>query len=75
MIFFLLKLLQKKVSVRNTRSAVDTSQLVIHRCRNERAKKAFNYAAPSVWNKLPQSIRECATSLTFKKRLKSHLYN
>jgi len=40
------------------------------------SRRAFSFAAPTVWNKLPTGIRESNTLCTFKHRLKhsSHLF-
>ncbi|KAL3044593.1 hypothetical protein OYC64_012977 [Pagothenia borchgrevinki] len=37
--------------------------------------RAFSVAAPSVWNSLPQPIRDCTDLTTFKKLTKTHLFN
>ena len=36
--------------------------------------RAFQNAAPKLWNKLPISIRQCNTLATFKSKLKHHLF-
>jgi len=36
--------------------------------------RAFRAAAPTVWNSLPPHIRSCTTLTTFRKHLKSHLF-
>ena len=37
-------------------------------------ERAFKHAAPSLWNNLPESIRNANTLATFKKVLKTHLF-
>jgi len=37
------------------------------------SRRSFSFTAPTVWNKLPTSIRESNTLHTFKRRLKAHL--
>ena len=37
-------------------------------------KRCFNHAAPSLWNALPNNIREAGTISTFKKMLKTHFF-
>jgi len=36
--------------------------------------RAFRVAAPTVWNSLPPHVRSCTTLTTFRKHLKSHLF-
>ncbi len=36
--------------------------------------RAFSYAAPVIWNDLPVYIRQCKTLVTFKAKLKTHLF-
>ena len=36
--------------------------------------KAFTYAAPTVWNSLPQNVKKCNNVESFKKLLKSHYF-
>ena len=37
--------------------------------------RAFSYAAPKLWNKLPSDIRNASSLDLFKKQLKFHLFN
>ena len=37
--------------------------------------RSFTVAAPLLWNTLPSNIRACKNQLTFKKLLKTHLFN
>jgi len=37
--------------------------------------RAFSYAAPLQWNKLPLDIRSCQSLETFKRLLKTHLFH
>ena len=37
-------------------------------------ERAVKHAAPSLWNNLPESIRNANTLATFKKVLKTHLF-
>ena len=36
--------------------------------------RSFSYAAPDVWNKLPEYLKLSETLGIFKKRLKTHLF-
>ena len=37
-------------------------------------EKAFSISAPKLWNKLPKSIRNAESVVTFKKHLKTYLF-
>ena len=72
---YLSELLVKKPITRNLRSSADDNLLLIPRVRTESfGKRSFKYAAPSVWNSLPQQIRNSQSTDIFKKRLKTHFY-
>ena len=59
---------------RSLRSA-NALQLVIPRVRLESyGRRAFAYAAPSVWNALPLSLREAESLSSFRSNLKTFLY-
>ena len=59
----------------NLRSATDTSLLSIPPTnRVSFGDKAFYKAAPTLWNALPRNIRTAETILTFKSKLKAHLF-
>ena len=38
-------------------------------------QRSFSYAAPSLWNNLPQQVRTANNVNIFKSRLKTHLFN
>ena len=48
--------------------------LVIPRMDSENGRRSFSFAAPSVWNSLPLSIRSLNTFSTFRSALKTHLF-
>ncbi|KAL3058296.1 hypothetical protein OYC64_010468 [Pagothenia borchgrevinki] len=37
--------------------------------------RAFSVAAPTLWNSLPQPMRDSSSLTTFKTSLKTHLFN
>ena len=37
-------------------------------------ERAFQKSAPKMWNSLPLAIKQCSTLPTFKKQLKTHLF-
>ena len=61
------------------RSANDSSRLTEFKIHNwtlaSAADKAFFYAAPKQWNKLPIDIRSSSSVLVFKKGLKHYLFS
>jgi len=67
-------LLQPYIPLRSIRSA---SQQLLHipPLRTNFSRRAFRHAAPTVWNDIPLTIQESGTLNTFKRRLKSHLFN
>ena len=71
---YLHHLLQPYTPLRSIRSA---SQRLLHipPLRTNFSRRAFRHAAPTVWNDIPLTIRESGTLNTFKKHLKSHLFN
>ena len=40
--------------------------------KNKFGDKAFSFAAPKLWNALPENVRNAVTLLSFKKILKTH---
>ena len=61
------------------RSASDSTRLNVPTIRNwtlkSAADKTFTYNAPSIWNKLPSSVRNTQSVSIFKKGLKTHLFS
>ena len=49
-------------------------QLVQPTARTKTGERAFSHAAPTLWNKLPTSVRQCASVASFKVSLKTHLF-
>lgn len=48
--------------------------LSVPRTRTEIARRAFSYAAPSIWNNLPLAIRTAGSFDRFRTLLRTHLY-
>ena len=42
--------------------------------KNKFEDRAFSFAAPQLWNALPEHVRTAATPQIFKKTLKTHLF-
>ena len=66
--------LQPYQSGRELRSSV-APRLYVPRTRTELGKRAFAVSAPHVWNSLPDFIRLSDSLSTFKRRLKTFLFN
>ena len=59
------------------RSSDNGVLLVVPRARTSTymyGDQAFSVAAPSLWNKLPLTIRSCASETQFGRLLKTYLY-
>jgi hypothetical protein len=39
------------------------------------SERAFQNAAPKLWNSLPDAIRRCKTIVSFKTNIKTYLFN
>ena len=42
--------------------------------KNKFEERAFSFVAPKLWNSLPDSVRNANTIDSFKKNLKTHLF-
>ena len=63
-----------KWSPRTLRS-LDTSLLTIPRfCLETYGRRSFSVFGPTVWNSLPLSLRKTQCFSTFKKKLKTYLF-
>ena len=71
---YLRELLNRYEPVRSLRSC-DHNLLTVPRCRTVIASRAFSVAAPSLWNSLPNNIKNSGSIAIFKKNLKTHLFN
>ena len=70
---YLLDTLEPYVPRRGLRSA-EVDLLTLPRSRTKTAVRRFSFAAPTVWNGLPLSIRNTDSIVTFKSLLKKHLF-
>ena len=55
--------------------SLGSSQLEIPRVHTKQGESAFSYYAARSWNQLPEEIRCAKTLVTFKSRLKTHLFS
>ena len=51
------------------------TQHTIARLQSRLGEGAFSYAGPLAWNSLPADLQNIPDTLTFKKRLKTYLFN
>jgi hypothetical protein len=58
----------------SSRRSASKNLLVAPFIKTEMGRRSFSYSAPTVWNSLPQHVRDCETLPTFKKKLKTHLF-
>ena len=52
-----------------------TGLLKVTATKLKTSSRAFSHAAPKLWNSLPASIRDCLTVGSFRRNLKTYLYN
>ena len=75
---YLIELLQYKTTLRKgLRSSTHEDDLLLSILRTKCktfANQSFSVAAPSLWNTLPYYIRSVKSVLTFKKMVKTHLF-
>ena len=55
--------------------SLGSRQLEIPRVHSKQGESAFSYYASRSWNQLPEEIRCAPTVVTFKSRLKTHLFS
>ena len=70
---YLASMLHRHNPCRALRSA-SANILSVTRSNLSFGPRAFRAAAPTVWNSLPSHVRSCTTLTTFRKHLKSHLF-
>ena len=71
---YLASLLERHNPTRSLRSS-DKNMLVKPRTKRRWGDRAFSAAGPSLWNDLPDKLKNCELSLDcFKKELKTHLF-
>jgi len=70
---YLHELLTPHSARRSLRSSYQ-NQLIVPRIDSANGRRSFSYAAPSVWNSLPPSIRSLDSYQSFRSALKTHLY-
>ena len=64
-------LLQERAELRSFTSG----DYVVPRSKTEFGKRAFCVAEPTTWNELPPELRHMRDIQTYKRALKTHLFN
>jgi hypothetical protein len=71
---YLRELLNDYKPARTLRSS-SKELLSVDRTRTVMSTRSFQHSAATTWNSLPLEIRNCQTLATFKRRLKTYLFN
>ena len=72
---YLANLLKKRIAARATKSATDEHLLETKRTHLLAAgDRSFAHVAPKLWNELPYSLRASNSLVSFKKLLKTYLF-
>ena len=65
----------KSIAPSRTLRTTDYNFLMVPRVRLKTAgQRSFHYAAPHLWNHLPNALRRCSSFNMFKSSLKTHLF-
>jgi hypothetical protein len=73
---YLRELVKPYQPTRELRSGDNSLDLVVPRARKKKCgERTFSRAALLIWNELPLSIRSSTSLLSFRARLKTHLFN
>ena len=71
---YLADLLARPKCLKYLRST-NSSRFVVPRIKTKTGSRAFSISGPVLWNALPVPIRNAKTILTFRKLLKTHLFD
>ena len=66
--------MQIEISSVNTRS-MDFNNVYMPSFNLECTANAFSYKGPSIWNSLPNDLKECTSLLVFKQKCKRYFMN
>ena len=73
---YLRDMLTRQTPKRTTRSSIncELNLVVPFTSRKTFAARSFSVAGPKYWNELPTAIKSCTNIITFRKKLKTHLF-
>ena len=72
---YLSDLLELYTPARKLRSSSDTRTFKVPRRNKQLGERAFSHFGPVVWNSLPHSVRHSSSLPSFKKNLKTYLFD
>jgi hypothetical protein len=52
----------------------NTNSLEVPNIKSAIGRRSFSFSAPTIWNKLPLSLRNTKSPLAFRSQLKTHLF-
>jgi len=61
--------------VRQRLRSASSLDYIVPRTITKFVDRAFSVAGPTVWNSLPESVRSAETLASFKRKLKTYLFN
>jgi len=61
--------------VRQRLHSASIQDYIVPRTKTKFGDQAFSVAGPTVWNSLPESVRSAETLSSFKRKLKTYLFN
>ena len=59
----------------NPLRSTNSNRFVVPGIKTKTGSRAFSISGPALWNALPVPVRNAETILTFRKLLKSHLFD
>ena len=62
-------------TLRSGLRSASTTNYVTPRLLTKFGERAFSHAGPTAWNSLPHGLRAAHTLNSFKRQLKTHLFN
>jgi len=71
---YLSEILKPYTPPRYLRSSDDKHLLRVPDIRSATGRRSFAFAAPTIWNSLPISLRSCSSLAIFHSNLKTHLF-
>ena len=70
-----LQLTSTRVTRSDLRSSSDTTSYPIPHLKTKFGERAFSFAGPVTWNRLPAELRSISDSTVLKNKLKTYLFN
>ena len=61
--------------IRQRLRSASSLDYIVPRTKTKLEDRAFSVAGPTVWNSLPESVRSAETLSSFKRKLKTYVFN